>query len=176
MTRFLLPSAIGDQPFKQPPEFTRRILYNLEPTYADIAPWEAVLMRNLTPPYISNEAEVVHRRLAVAMNGIGSRNGFGNGGRGEKEPGLHGRHFLVLCTDGLPDLYEGLGSSPAKAVQAYVDSVVAVLSQKSDHANLAKRVLLDALGGEDSEAVSRMVTVQSDDAWMDDVTVVVQLL
>jgi pyruvate dehydrogenase phosphatase len=171
------PTAIGDHPFKQPPEFTRRILYNLEPTYADIAPWEAFLLRNLTPPYISNEAEVIHRRLGSApVNG--TTNGVCCSGAASQLDGdWKGRHFLVLCTDGLADLYDGIGVSQRDAAQAYVDSVVAALGRSRGSENLAKQVLWDALGGEDdSEAVSRMMTVESDEVWMDDTTVVVQLL
>ncbi|KAJ7885369.1 phosphatase 2C-like domain-containing protein [Mycena leptocephala] len=46
--------GLGDVPFKQPPSFTRRILYNLAPD---------CLARNLTPPYISASAEITHRRI-----------------------------------------------------------------------------------------------------------------
>lgn len=167
--------AIGDQPFKQPPAFTRRILYNLEPTYADIAPWETVLRLNATPPYISNEAEVVHRRLV---------RGGGVAPEGEGPGRWNGSQFVVLCTDGLADLYEGIRLSPTAATRRFVDVVSSALGHPSASAsasssarpNLAKRILQDALGGDDVDAVCRMVTVQSDEAWMDDVTIAVQLL
>ena len=179
--------AIGDQPFKQPPAFTRRILYNLEPTYSDIAPWEAVLLRNLTPPYISNEAEVVHRRL-TRRNDL-KVTGISDGGHPCRAAVWEGQHFLILSTDGLSDLYDYLGVSLEMLPQASVDAVVSVLrapkmsgdeNDLTDGAlpvpNLAKSVLLAALGGEDTEGVSRMITAQLDESWVDDTTVVVQLL
>ncbi|KAG2354854.1 hypothetical protein BDR07DRAFT_1614003 [Suillus spraguei] len=55
--------GLGDTPFKQPPEFTRRILYNLYPGQHDTSPWEEFLMRNHTPPYISSTPEVTHYPL-----------------------------------------------------------------------------------------------------------------
>ncbi|EAU81984.2 hypothetical protein CC1G_09170 [Coprinopsis cinerea okayama7 len=56
--------CLGDIPFKQHPDFTRRILLNLYPFVQNKGPWEEFLTRNKTPPYISAEAEVVYRDLA----------------------------------------------------------------------------------------------------------------
>ena len=56
-------SGFGDIPFKQSPLFTRRILYNLLPGFHNTSPWEEFLVRNLSPPYISAEPDIVHRRL-----------------------------------------------------------------------------------------------------------------
>lgn len=76
--------CLGDTPFKQPPEFTRRILYNLSPGLPDVSPWEEFLVRNRTPPYISTEPEIVHTRL-------------------------QGEQYLILCSDGFVDLCGGDG-------------------------------------------------------------------
>ncbi|KAF9026746.1 protein serine/threonine phosphatase 2C [Hymenopellis radicata] len=76
--------CLGDTPFKQPPEFTRRILYNLSPGLPDVSPWEEFLVRNRTPPYISTEPEIVHTRL-------------------------QGEQYLILCSDGFVDLCGGEG-------------------------------------------------------------------
>ncbi|KAF8913368.1 phosphatase 2C-like domain-containing protein [Mucidula mucida] len=76
--------CLGDTPFKQPPEFTRRILYNLSPGFPDVSPWEEFLVRNRTPPYISTEPEIVHTRL-------------------------QGEQYLILCSDGFVDLCGGDG-------------------------------------------------------------------
>ncbi|TFK25761.1 protein serine/threonine phosphatase 2C [Coprinopsis marcescibilis] len=56
--------CLGDIPFKQPPEFTRRVFYNLYPFVNKKGPWEEFLLKNKTPPYISAEAEVVYRNLS----------------------------------------------------------------------------------------------------------------
>ncbi|KAJ3862617.1 hypothetical protein EV359DRAFT_65476 [Lentinula novae-zelandiae] len=42
----------SDTPVKQPPELTRRILYNLFPGFHDTSPWDEFLARNRTPPYL----------------------------------------------------------------------------------------------------------------------------
>ncbi|TEB31399.1 protein serine/threonine phosphatase 2C [Coprinellus micaceus] len=55
--------CLGDIPFKQPPEFTRRVLYNLYPFVHNTAPWEEFLKHNKTPPYLSSQAEVAYRRI-----------------------------------------------------------------------------------------------------------------
>lgn len=87
--------------------------------------------------------------------------------------------FLILCTDGLPDLLEGV---PAKDhAQYYVDAVVprGVRDERAMFNvddNLALRLLKNALGGEDSNAISQMVTVRSDQPWLDDITILVQIL
>ena len=81
-----------------------------------------------------------------------------------------------MCTDGLPELFEGVPSSAI--AQTYVDSVVSPNESSAfDLAdNLALRLLKNALGGEDSNALSQMVAVESDRPWMDDVTILVQIL
>ena len=57
------------------------------------ASWELFLSRNHTPPYISAVPEVVHRRLPPVP-----------------KPGVAAspRPFLILATDGLRELYDGL--------------------------------------------------------------------
>jgi len=167
--------CIGDQPFKLPPSFTRRVLFNLDPGYTDKAPWEQFLRRNLTPPYISADAEVVHRRLS-APTSASSKNGPG--------------HFLVLCTDGLGDLYEDVRGRPQALAERYVRAVLGgeehqqgpILTTATAHSpfsvgeNYALKLLRSALGGDDLDAVSQLLTVQTDKAWLDDTTIIVQLL
>ncbi|THH11555.1 hypothetical protein EW145_g585 [Phellinidium pouzarii] len=156
--------CIGDQPFKQLPAFTRRILFNLdtgprEDVGVSHAAWEQLLSRNLTPPYISADADIVHRRLTRgAVPGSPSQ-------------------FLVLCTDGLQELFD---SMPVyEQSQKYVDAVMLPGDEEAIFKvddNLALRILKKALGGDDTNAVSQMITAQSDRAWLDDITIVVQIL
>lgn len=159
--------GLGDQPFKQPPIFTRRILYNLDPGYKDIAPWEQFLARNYTPPYISADPDVVHRSLGPFL--------------GSKDAKQTSGHFIILCTDGLQDLYDGI--SGADLAREYVTAVTVTPDGGSQESslqtvtdNLAIRLLKAALGGEDIDAVSQLITWQSEEAWLDDITIVVQVL
>ncbi|KAI5120928.1 hypothetical protein M0805_002908 [Coniferiporia weirii] len=157
--------CIGDQPFKQPPAFTRRILFNLDAGPEDIgvshAAWDQLLVRNLTPPYISAEADIVHRRL---VRGPGAVPGAPN-------------QFLILCTDGLQELFDDVPVE--KQSQHYVDAVMLPGDERATFKvddNLALRILKRALGGDDTNAVSQMIAVQSEQAWLDDITIVVQIL
>jgi len=164
--------GIGDAPFKQPAIFTRRVLYNLYPGVADPTPWETFLSRNRTPPYISSEPDVVHRRL-----------------------GPHS--FLILATDGLSELYDGAGRSDmvadwaryvaqagAKVGKKEVAAAVVNGKEEKEHGveveveeeNLALGLLRRALGGEDLMSISQMITLDMETPWMDDTTIIVQAL
>jgi pyruvate dehydrogenase phosphatase len=157
--------GIGDAAFKQPAIFTRRVLYNLYPGVADPTPWETFLSRNRTPPYISSEPDVTHRRLGP-------------------------RSFLILATDGLSELYDGAGRSDmvadwARCVAEAAGGARASVKAKAkesekekdgEEENLALRLLRRALGGEDLMSISQMVTLDMDSPWMDDTTIIVQAL
>ncbi|KAF8894823.1 phosphatase 2C-like domain-containing protein [Infundibulicybe gibba] len=150
--------CLGDVPFKQPPEFTRRILYNLFPGFHNTSPWEEFLVRNRTPPYITAEPEITHRRL----------------GEYPSSP-----RFLLLFSDGFADLCSGEGqkriiASWARAMAASAQDVVPSTS-KSER-NMALRLLRRAVGGEDRYSVSRVLTLDMDVAWIDDTSIVVQTL
>jgi pyruvate dehydrogenase phosphatase len=147
--------CIGDAPFKQPEIFTRRVLYNLYPGVADPTPWETFLARNRTPPYISSEPDVVHRRLP---------------------PRSAGRSFLVLATDGLSELYDGTPRAEMAADWACCVAEAAAEAPSVKGENLALRLLRHALGGEDLMSISQMVTLDMDTPWMDDTTIIVQAL
>ncbi|KAG7086404.1 hypothetical protein E1B28_002359 [Marasmius oreades] len=191
--------ALGDTPFKQPPEFTRRILFNLLPGFQDTTPWEEFLARNRTPPYISSEPEITHCFLdTMAQKGS-----------------IQGPRFLILSSDGFSDLCKGEGQQRiitdwAKAVVAEGKTsncafagVLNSLSSNgnaesninnilptyplsptsptapgtgSESRNMALRLLRRALGGEDKLRVSKVLTLDMDDAWIDDTAIVVQTL
>jgi pyruvate dehydrogenase phosphatase len=139
-----------------PPIFTRKVLYNLHPGFHESSPWEHFLVRNLTPPYISSEAEVVHRRLS------------------------RGKQFLVLCTDGLTDISGG--GDPLQAAEDWAWILGNVVSStkgdmKGKHeGNLAVSLLHQILGGEDVKSVSRALTLELEEPWFDDVAIVVMSL
>ncbi|KAF8647864.1 hypothetical protein AX16_006498 [Volvariella volvacea WC 439] len=198
--------CLGDVPFKQPPEFTRRILYNLLPGFHNTSPWEEFLVRNRTAPYISAEAEVIHRKLSDSQPGA----------QGEKEKEDQKNRFLILCSDGFTDLcsegqkriieswargLEGSGcfddgnnasssmsvsppSPPSKRFSFFGGGGFSptrpgfggIKANVKANNNLALRLLRRALGGEDRESVSRVLTLDMDQAWIDDTSIVVQML
>ncbi|KAI0255277.1 phosphatase 2C-like domain-containing protein [Lactifluus subvellereus] len=141
--------CIGDAPFKQPAIFTRRVLYNLYPGIPDPTPWETLLALNRTPPYISSEPDIVHRRLGP-------------------------RSFLVLATDGLSELYEGPGAR-ADMVADWA-RCIAEAGRAPGKENLALRLLRHALGGDDLMSISQMITLDMETPWIDDTTIIVQAL
>ena len=139
------------------------MLYNLYPGIADPTPWETFLSRNRTPPYISSEPDIVHRRLGP-------------------------RSFLILATDGLSELYDGAGRGDmvadwARCVAEAGTGAKAKLGRRCEkeeqgqqEENLALRLLRRALGGEDLMSISQMITLDMDTPWMDDTTIIVQAL
>ncbi len=152
------PLGLGDTPFKQPPEFTRRILYNLSPGFPDTSPWEEFLVRNRTPPYISTEPEIVHTQLGVVSPPERSR-------------------FLILASDGFVDLCSNEGQE--KIVRDWARDMQNMTADEGTHpgsGNMALRLLRRALGGEDRFKVSKVLTLNMDVAWIDDTAIVVQTL
>lgn len=88
--------------------------------------------------------------------------------------GSQARHALLLCSDGLPDLYNARIDSRAEMVNHWAQTVGNALDARSDNAALV--LLRDALGGDDERSVSSYLTVEMDERWMDDVTILVQIL
>jgi len=151
--------CMGDVAFKQPPEFTRRILYNLLPGFHDTSPWEEFLMRNRTPPYISATPDITHRRLPHCT---------------PASP-----QYLILNSDGFTDLVHDKGQQRVVsnwARQMILEAQYPDRSQGLSSDNMALRLLRQALGGEDGTAVSAVLTLDMDTPWIDDTTVVVQQL
>jgi pyruvate dehydrogenase phosphatase len=143
--------GLGDIAFKQPPEFTRRILFNLFPGFRDTSPWEEFLNRNLTPPYISSNPEVIHRRLHSAYP-----------------------QYLILNSDGFTDLVEDQGHH--RLISKWARQLASGGRYTGSPSNTALRLLREALGGEDEAAVSAVLTLDMDVPWIDDITIVVQQL
>ncbi|PFH53553.1 hypothetical protein AMATHDRAFT_137417 [Amanita thiersii Skay4041] len=166
--------CLGDVPFKQPPVFSRRILYNLFPGFHDTSPWEEFLVRNLTPPYITAEPEVIHRPLdhrPVAISNSEELN----------EQVLP--HFLILASDGFTDLCGSQGEQ-VKLIKEWASNTCLESLSRGDEGvnnhdrasnNMAMRLLRRVLG-EDCLSVSRVLTLDMETAWIDDTTAVVQTL
>lgn len=144
-------SGIGDTPFKQPPEFTRRILYNLFAGGHDMSPWEEFLVRNFTPPYISAMPEVTHYPLDASQKGL--------------------RKYLVLSSDGFTDI---CGKGQRSVIEQWLQCVES-REECGEVDNMALRLLWQGLGG-DLVGVSKVLTLDLDVPWLDDISIVVQSL
>ncbi|KAG6813656.1 hypothetical protein H0H92_008893 [Tricholoma furcatifolium] len=147
--------AIGDHLFKLPSPYTERIFMNAKEGFQFSKDVQEFLGRNKTPPYLSNRADVEHIRLEG------------------KET------FLVLCSDGLYELYAQripLEHTDFKLAAKHWIQTVAEGLRSASKENLALYLLRDALGGDDIGLVSRMITVEMDEKWMDDTTILVQKL
>jgi pyruvate dehydrogenase phosphatase len=114
-----------------------------------------VAARLHTPPYVSNIPDVFNHSLRSPSTSRG---------------------FLILYSDGLTDLYDGMGPEDianrlASTIGQVVDSYTGPLGRRS---NLSLRLLREALGGDDIFKVSRSLTVEMESRWMDDTTILVQ--
>lgn len=141
--------AVGDFLFKLPTVYTTRIFMNAKPGFQFSSKIADFLGRNLTPPYMSAESDVQH----VHVPTLGATEAF-----------------LVLASDGLVDLsgdtYGYDHRDPAIGGKKWVE----VLGRKERTGNGALYLLRDAMG-QDEDAVSSMLTVESEARWMDDTTV-----
>ncbi|KAF8188343.1 phosphatase 2C-like domain-containing protein [Pholiota molesta] len=186
--------CFGDIPFKQPPAFTRRILYNLFPGFHNTSPWEEFLVRNQTPPYITAEPQIIHRRL---VDGDDTSNPSAAPGlkRTKTKFSLHADpppptqpaaplpRFLILASDGFSALCDG--ERQVRVIESWARSMVARdppasvtdAQPGSRTDNMALRLLRLALGGDDRFGVSRMLTLDvPDDSWMDDTSIVIRTI
>jgi pyruvate dehydrogenase phosphatase len=145
--------ALGDFYFKLSAIYTHRVFLNTEPGFQSPDKVRSFISRNLTPPYLSGVPDVRHIDLTALKSS---------------------EVFLILCTDGLMDCYDDdrlklqddLGPRWVRHVG----------KQSREQGNLALSLLRDALGGNDMEKVSRVITVEMSFRWMDDTTILVQRL
>ncbi|KAK0241941.1 protein serine threonine phosphatase 2C [Armillaria nabsnona] len=148
--------ALGDHEFKLPRVYTERVFLNAVPGFRTQQSVEQFIKRSFTPPYVSNIADVRHLTL---------------------DP--NSRACLVMCTDGLMDLFEGEsrdgGTLDIAALgRRWLDIISPTVWTEST--NAALHLLREGLGGTDEEKVSQMMTVERTDRWMDDTTILIQRL
>lgn len=84
-----------------------------------------------------------------------------------------------MSSDGLPDLYDSrdVQMSDQEMADRWVRVIGRRMRSTKDvdlQSNLALRLLRDAVGGNNIELVSRNLTLEMEDKWMDDVTILVQ--
>lgn len=171
--------ALGDYPYKLPSIYTDRVFLHASQSRNQRELINSVSNRNKTPPYISNIPDVKYvdlksKRLGNSPSGLNT-NKQGN------DTAL--RMCLLMCTDGLLDLYEDEleTKEPLDIFQRCMDVACAVptaceTSTTSHCDNVALSVLRDALGGIDIERVSAMMTVEMQEKWMDDTTILFEFL
>jgi pyruvate dehydrogenase phosphatase len=146
--------AVGDHEFKLPEVYTRRILSKTNPGFRLSTKLEDFLPRNLTPPYLSNRADVEHVDLQSS----------------DKD----GR-FLIMCSDGLIDLYMYDDVRDLTTLEDIAKHIVEVVAEGVKFGDNAAYLLLrEALGGNDQDRIWRDVGLE--EKWMDDTTVLVQTL
>lgn len=84
-----------------------------------------------------------------------------------------------MSSDGLPDLYDSrdVQMSDQEMADRWVRVIGRRMRSTKDvdlQSNLALRLLRDAVGGNNIELVSQNLTLEMEDKWMDDVTILVQ--
>ena len=120
---------------------------------------EPHIPRIRTPPYLSSTPDVYHIQL-------------------QNEGPVASPRLLILCSDGLSDLYDGYSfdEMAEEWTQVVGKELDAKPGPKAGRANLALALLREAIGGADTQLVSRNLTVEMEERWMDDTTIVVQRL
>jgi len=141
--------AIGDTPFKLPPIYTERVLALATPPFHKNYKFNELLARNLTPPYLSNQAEVQHVDLA------------------SQDPSA--MPVLILCSDGLINLYSQRSKVKdiAQAVQIWITTLPLEVSD-----NLALDLLWNALVGDNEVEIVSGIIRGTLDRRVDDTTVI----
>ncbi|KAJ7733105.1 protein serine/threonine phosphatase 2C [Mycena olivaceomarginata] len=75
--------------------------------------------------------------------------------------------FLILCSDGLPSAETYNGMDPSTTTRIWTDLVGRIIDSQPP---------CSAIGGQDEHKVSRNLTVEMEERWMDDVSISIQLL
>jgi len=135
--------AVGDYEFKLLKDYTTKIFLNTKPGFMVRSKVEDFIQRCLTPPYLTHNADIFHRRI--------------------ENPSAEG--CLIMCSDGLTDLYAHV----TNRAECWVNVVGKAIDEGG---NPSLELLRDALGG-DADSVSKHLTLESTEAWIDDTTIAV---
>ncbi|KAJ7647470.1 phosphatase 2C-like domain-containing protein [Roridomyces roridus] len=147
---FLEPTrAMGDAWLKLPSLYTSRIFSNLDQDWISQENLRRCAARISTPPYVSNIPDVFHREM------IPNR-----------------PWFLILSSDGLSstEIYTGMDNM----VRAWTQCVGHTLDARPPTVYAALSLLRAAIGGQDERKVSRNLTVEMEERWMDDISILIQ--
>ena len=147
--------ALGDTWLKIPSIFSERVLLDFRREWNVQRP-ETYISRIKNPPYVSNVPDVHHIPLSKGSSG------------------QYRECFLLLSSDGLADLYDG--RTRTDIIQRWVTVIGQAIENRKRGGNLALSLLRDGLGGDDIRLVSQKLTVEMEEKWMDDITIIVQRL
>lgn len=152
--------AIGDTWMKIPSVYSHKVLRRTKEFWSSGIS-EVNVDRIKTPPYVSNAPQVYHEQLRS---------------RRSSSPSGDVDVALVICSDGLVDLYEDQDFEEEyilKRWAAKIGEKIAPVSASRTRLNLAAHLLRDAIGGDDLARASANLTVEMEERWMDDTTILV---
>lgn len=157
-------AAIGDAWLKLPAVYTEKVFVNIEAPWMHIHSLERYVHRIKTPPYVSVKPDVHYLKV-----------------RRDKRGGGPIDTFLITCSDGLVDLN---ADDQHSSIESVADRWVQVMGRQIDkeragrcsRVNLAFKLLRDAIGGDDNQLSSRTMTVEMEEKWIDDTTIIIQRL
>ncbi|KAH7881550.1 protein serine threonine phosphatase 2C [Lentinula edodes] len=188
--------AIGDHQFKLPSIYTKRVFSLTIPGMNRPDHTQIIVKRNLTPPYVSGIPEVKYVKLHDGARGLSHPQVFPEATHIDTNSWKEA--CLFMCSDGLLDLYGGENWQEkhidiAELCKTWVDLVGEKLDSSSQSfdpkENLALFLLNRGLRGpprsytgeiwSEEEALNRvssLLTLEFKDKWMDDTTVLVEIL
>ena len=146
---------------KLPAIYAELVFKHLDSEWLHAETMEPHVPRIRTPPYLSNPPDVYFLDLGA-----------------EARQGSAAQRALILCSDGLTDLYDGY--SHQEMADEWMELIGRELDSQSGpnsaRGNLALSLLREAIGGSDTQLVSRNLTVEMEERWMDYTTILVQRL
>lgn len=158
------PIALGDVWLKLPAVYAELVFRHLDADWLSSEMMEPHVPRIRTPPYLSSTPDVYHLELSV----------------GAGTSGAPSQRALILCSDGLTDMYDGY--TPQEMADEWTQVVERALGSNfgpnsgRPRTHLALSLLREAIGGSDTQLVSRCLTVEMEERWIDDTTILVQRL
>ncbi|TBU29547.1 protein serine/threonine phosphatase 2C [Dichomitus squalens] len=162
---FLAPTrSLGDVWLKLPAVYAELVFKYMDADWFSPESMQPHVPRIRTPPYLSNTPDVYHYDFSAIA----------------QKPSAPSQRALILCSDGLTDLYDGY--TPQEMADEWVQVIGRELDSSSGpnpsrpSRNLALSLLREAIGGSDTQLVSRNMTVEMEERWMDDTTILVQRL
>ncbi|KAG6878525.1 hypothetical protein C0993_004423 [Termitomyces sp. T159_Od127] len=142
--------ALGDTWLKIPASYASHMYKNAKPPWISPTQFDDYALRILTPPYVSNISDVHYLTPQVP-------------------------YFLLLGSDGLLSTERYNEMNATQVLEHWVSILGSAIDSKTEtNVNAALRLLRDILGGDDVDMVSRNLTVEMDERWVDDITLLVQ--
>lgn len=142
------------------------------------------IARIKTPPYVSNVPQVFHHKLRRSARRAGHQRHTSHSASGQGEEDV----AILLCSDGLVDLYEDQDLEEEYYLKRWAAMIGEVVNNSSPPSssisrsaperngtrrNTAVHLLRDAIGGDDLSRASANLTVEMEERWMDDTTILV---